>query len=81
MQGKMIYHQKTGNLYHALLSRKFIEFISFLFLNKSRFVGKNKSLKFAKLIRFTQKNACRHILNVFQQRQKKMQILLDSVQK
>lgn len=51
----MIYHQKTGNLYHALLSRKFIEFISFLFLNKSRFVGKNKSLKFAKLIRFTQK--------------------------
>lgn len=73
MQGKMIYHQKTGNLYHALLSCKFIEFISFLFLNKS--------LKFAKLIRFTQKNACRHILNVFQQRQKKMQILLDSVQK
>lgn len=71
MQGKMIYHQKTGNLYHALLSCKFIEFISFLFLNKSRFVSKNKSLKFAKLIRFTQKNACRHILNVFQQRQKK----------
>lgn len=55
MQGKMIYHQKTGNLYHALLSCKFIEFISFLFLNKSRFLSKNKSLKFAKLIRFTQK--------------------------
>lgn len=80
----MIYHQKTGILYHVdLLETHKIEFyLEIIFFSIKKIESKNKSLKFAKLItqKKVKKNACRHILYVFQQR-KKMQILLDGVQK